>query len=747
MNSTLRDYLRPTVHTTNSRTIESSQPNTPIRSDRGQKFLAQDVFLSHSGKQKFFVRQLYRDLTNQGVSCFFDQDRESLPVGEDFPHRIFVAAMTCQIAVLLVSMDFLQSKWPMLELSAFVEVRERTHTNPNLEILPLFFQISPDALKNITAEDEKWKQLEKSEEKRAEWNQSLNALRRINGLKFSEGDDEVKFRDEIVKEIWRILPTPSPRGCRLIRIAGLYGIPGQGKTTLAKAFCNFKLGDFEGKVCHLEFSRGDSFERIKVALRYLTSCRQSHKLGYIEEWKGQRVLLVLDNVTEESIEEVAYYLKAELGKNSWILLSSRSVDILEKYFKIDKQSSMRVPGLEEEEAIGILLERTCVEESTLGAEDKAFAVKCAKTDVCSKSKYGPHLSKWVCDIEGWVDRCGYGLDDLLAVLGKAFDDLRLEYRTIFMLLTLYMPANMSPHKVTKWLAMILNKEITFIEKAVEDLCKKAFIKESIPGIRIHDLYFEFAQMHVSKIVPDRPPDLQNVLVLQLVGVQNMSKLALGGMGRLRSITLHNCKDLVALEGSQVINKLGDRTGCAFLREINVCYRSLWEFPRLKGLRNLEKVQFSVCDKMKGPLDCTECVELQSTVISRFGWALPPDVVGRKKLSKTVLWDRDAVMAYSDIDAPSSLEACLDVDVQTETVISSIVVSALKSLESCDGLKDLQLWNLRNLKELPSFRLFSNLIVLKLGKCDIREPPDLTCCVLLEDVYFCTLENLRSFPNF
>jgi hypothetical protein len=30
------------------------------------------VFLSHSGKDKEFVRELYRRLTRDGVSCFFD---------------------------------------------------------------------------------------------------------------------------------------------------------------------------------------------------------------------------------------------------------------------------------------------------------------------------------------------------------------------------------------------------------------------------------------------------------------------------------------------------------------------------------------------------------------------------------------------------------------------------------------------------------------------------------------------------
>ncbi|GLJ42325.1 hypothetical protein SUGI_0876340 [Cryptomeria japonica] len=237
---------RSTGETTNLRTIESSQPDKPIR----------------------------RDLRNQGVSCFFDEDRESLPLGEDFPSRIFEAAKTCKI---------------------------------------------------------------------------------------------------------------SPAG-----------IPGQGKTTVGKAFCNFKLVDFEGKVCHLEFSEGAAFDRTKIALQHLTHCPQWNlhtsvdqdqaQVEFYRRVKGQRVLLVLNDITEESIDEVTYYLKADLGESSCILLSAGSIEVLVKHFNIKLQSCKRLPRLEEDEAIRILLQRTRVQESTLRAEEKAFAAMCA--DRCSFKEVG-----------------------------------------------------------------------------------------------------------------------------------------------------------------------------------------------------------------------------------------------------------------------------------------------------------------------------------------------------------------------
>ncbi|GLJ41685.1 hypothetical protein SUGI_0862790 [Cryptomeria japonica] len=107
------------AETANLGTNESSQANKSTR--------------SHSGKQKIFVRQLDGDLTNLGVSCFFDEDPQSLPMGKDFLPRIFEAAETCRLAVLVLSQEFWETKWPMLETSTFVKARDK---NPISKFYP-----------------------------------------------------------------------------------------------------------------------------------------------------------------------------------------------------------------------------------------------------------------------------------------------------------------------------------------------------------------------------------------------------------------------------------------------------------------------------------------------------------------------------------------------------------------------------------------------------------------------------------
>jgi hypothetical protein len=95
------------------------------------------IFLSHSGAQKNFVEQLCEDLKHAKMSAFFDKRPESLPKGEVFAPLIFEAAEQCELAVVVVSDEyFSRSKWPMLELCAFVK------SSKCKVILPLFFGLS-----------------------------------------------------------------------------------------------------------------------------------------------------------------------------------------------------------------------------------------------------------------------------------------------------------------------------------------------------------------------------------------------------------------------------------------------------------------------------------------------------------------------------------------------------------------------------------------------------------------------------
>ncbi|MCP5115296.1 MAG: toll/interleukin-1 receptor domain-containing protein, partial [bacterium] len=86
------------------------------------------VFLSHSSADKPFVRELYRRLTRDGVDCFYDE--ESIEWGDNFVLTLEKAINQCDFLVVVLSPNFIRSKWAQLE---------RTSATPD-KIRPLLLE-------------------------------------------------------------------------------------------------------------------------------------------------------------------------------------------------------------------------------------------------------------------------------------------------------------------------------------------------------------------------------------------------------------------------------------------------------------------------------------------------------------------------------------------------------------------------------------------------------------------------------
>ncbi|MBV8904943.1 MAG: toll/interleukin-1 receptor domain-containing protein, partial [Acidobacteriia bacterium] len=76
------------------------------------------VFLSHSSKDKDFVKELYRRLTRDGVSCFFDI--ESIGWGENWVKALERALDECEFVVFVLSPDFCNSQWVEVERTSSI---------------------------------------------------------------------------------------------------------------------------------------------------------------------------------------------------------------------------------------------------------------------------------------------------------------------------------------------------------------------------------------------------------------------------------------------------------------------------------------------------------------------------------------------------------------------------------------------------------------------------------------------------
>lgn len=148
------------------------------------------IFISHSGAQKDFAEQLCLDLERRGfIFPFFDQRHHSLPKGKYFVPLIKEAAPHCLVAVILLSEDFLCSKWPMIELAEFHGAQQAE--NQRLNMLPLFYKLSVKDLGERAVEERwmpTWRQLASGDERIDvhKWSAAVRALRKVNGLVFGQ---------------------------------------------------------------------------------------------------------------------------------------------------------------------------------------------------------------------------------------------------------------------------------------------------------------------------------------------------------------------------------------------------------------------------------------------------------------------------------------------------------------------------------------------------------------------------------
>ena len=200
-----------------------------------------DIFLSHSGKQKDFTELLCRELERWGYNPFFDIRDDSLPKGKKFPELIFHAARQCRVAILVLSEDFFtNSKWPMLELAAFVDTQKRNagKGSRDVYILPVYLGLSRvDCRKdeNIRRWQRRWEEMEELEvagkmremdeqahlqaeieaaknsrlSRAQEWKEALKVLGPSNGIEYEQSSRQAGLIDRIVSAVRGLLPPPN----------------------------------------------------------------------------------------------------------------------------------------------------------------------------------------------------------------------------------------------------------------------------------------------------------------------------------------------------------------------------------------------------------------------------------------------------------------------------------------------------------------------------------------------------------
>ncbi|KAG0570620.1 hypothetical protein KC19_6G175600 [Ceratodon purpureus] len=420
------------------------------------------IFLSHSGAQKDFVEILCEALENHGRFPFFDRRPSSLPKGESFPELILTAARQCRMGVVVVSEEYFMSKWPMIELDAFVQTwltQKEQQSETKLKIVPLFYGLSLvefEKEERRAAWYSRWEDLAKEDERINinSWKVSLRQLKRFNGIEYyPRTTGLMAYREEIVKQI-----------CR--------EVPADVKWDDSHVQGGSKLCQSDVKSSHVELGSKSSWKLLKEVLKDLTNNDHDFVKGLDEGkcWNllknscKQKIFLAIDNVWpgSKSLEEAKKYLNnLDFHEESVVIVTSRVEGTLTS-LGVRKEDCFAMPSLEEEDATNLFLYHATSGNQILNDNDKQAIRECIRLCYFSTGKlndrhylplalkalglqlgnrFEKRPSEWVKALQDVrnFDSLQDEVNPVFSILRSSFDCLKLAEQNLFMDLVVFFP--------------------------------------------------------------------------------------------------------------------------------------------------------------------------------------------------------------------------------------------------------------------------------------------------------------------
>ncbi|MFS7950272.1 putative TIR domain, P-loop containing nucleoside triphosphate hydrolase [Helianthus anomalus] len=348
-----------------------------------------DVFLSFRGEdvRKTFVDHLYAALVRSQIHTY--KDDETLPRGDSIGPSLFEAIKKSRIAVIIFSKNYAASSWCLKELAYIMECKDKR----GLIVMPIFYDVDPSEVRKQkgdfgkafakqevehTTMADSWRKALASASDIAGW-EPKNVANGYEAKVIKEIIDIISDRlfslnsgidEDLVGMTTRLqeLESQLEIGSGGVRMVGIWGVGGGGKTTLAFALYKEIFRHFQGH-CIVDSIRVEANQHgLKTLQQKMLSSLLERQVivQSVEEGKDKikrlcesNVLIVLDDVNDSDQLESLVGSPNWFGSGSRIIITTRNKELL-KGHKVNTIYPIKL--LTNDEAIRLFNKRAYNEE-------------------------------------------------------------------------------------------------------------------------------------------------------------------------------------------------------------------------------------------------------------------------------------------------------------------------------------------------------------------------------------------------
>ncbi|PWA99313.1 NB-ARC domains-containing protein [Artemisia annua] len=622
-----------------------------------------DVFISFRGKdtRKTFVDHLYSALVQQGIHTY--KDDETLVQGESIAPSLTKAIKESRIAIIVFSKNYADSTWCLDELAYIMKCMNKR----GQIVMPIFYDVDPS---EVRKQDGKYEEAcakyeLKNYNKAQIWKNALADVGNLSGwvLKNIANGHESKFIKEMVDKIsdrlfslvsnvdkdlvgmatrLQDLKLHLEIGSFRVRMVGIWGVGGGGKTTLATSVYKEIHHQFEGH-CFVENIREESSKSgLKKLQGQMLSAILKTQIVVHSGVEGRsmiksrlchkKVLIVLDDV--DSLEQ----LESLVGSHDWfgdgsrIIITTRNEHLL-KTHGVDTIHAIRL--LSQGEGFQ-LFHRHAYRESKVIKDYKTLsrdvvsyagglplALKILGSFLCDKDK-----NEWVSALAKLKKIPNPGIMETLKL---SYDGLEPDEKELFLDIACFW-RGMTQSYVMRILdacgfhpiigendkiEALYAENTSHLHKLVENLKKLRFLYVyppygdqeygEAPTYLSNELRYLHWQDYLGNSFPDDFHPTKLVILCLTTGLQRELWNGYKYLPCLKEIDLHCMGHLVATPDF-------DGLPCLVKLSLSYCCSLQVIHPSLGRHRNLVKIHIKMCDSLKGFPDIIQLKKLETLKI-------------------------------------------------------------------------------------------------------------------------------------